>query len=135
MKTSITHALIAAVEAELLRRDGGTGEDRAWLAQGLVRRAPGRLWEILRAQDAQELARWPELPALLTTLAHHLLAEGRTREADELVQTARRWQVGIDVAVEHRVAEAYVAAESLVFAASVTPRGLCAARYSVRIGR
>jgi FkbH-like protein len=102
--------LIAAVEDELFRRDAGTGEEPAWLAQALVRRSPARLWQILRAQDAHELTRWPELSALLTTLGQRLLAEGRTREADELAQTARRWQVRIDVAVEHGVAQAYAAA-------------------------
>src|SRR6267143_342001 len=53
------NALMAAAAPELLGSEGETREHLAWLAYGLLRRAPTTLWKILKAkgrvEDAHEL--------------------------------------------------------------------------------
>src|SRR4030081_1433935 len=99
------NALIAAAEAELLRGHGGTPERLSWLAHGLLRRSPTTLWKILKAQDEHEVERWPELGTVLTALGQRLLEDRRTRETEELLESARGWHVRVDGAVDRRLAE------------------------------
>src|SRR5436305_15132913 len=104
------NALIAAAQAELLRSDGEPGERMSWLANGLLRRSPTTLWKIVKAQDEHEVERWSERGTLLTALGQRLLEDGCTRETEELLESARRWQVRVDGAVDRRLAEEYARA-------------------------
>jgi FkbH-like protein len=99
--------LISVAEAELLRSDADTPEHISWLAQGLLRRSPLRLWEILRAQEQADIAQLAEPAALLDALAQRLLDEGRIRETEALLESARRWHLRLTGRVDHGLAEAY----------------------------
>jgi FkbH-like protein len=99
--------LITVAEAELLRSDADTPEHISWLAQGLVRRSPLRLWEILRTQEQADIEQLAEPAALLEALAQRLLDEGRIRETEALLESARRWHLRLDSRVAHGLAEAY----------------------------
>ena len=100
-------ALITAAETELLRSDADTAERMSWLAQGLLRCSPTTLWEILRTQAQDDVEQLPELGTLLTALGQRLLEDGRIRETEELLESARRWHVRLDGLVDRRLAQEY----------------------------
>jgi len=102
--------LIAEAGAELLQSDAGTPERLSWLAQGLLRRSPMRLWEILRTRDTADIEQLAEPAALLSALAQRLLEDGRIRETEALRESATRWHVRLDGRVDHGLADAYARA-------------------------
>jgi FkbH-like protein len=99
--------------AEVLLLEGGddaTAERFAWLASGLLRRAPDRLWGLLREASKAELDSVPGIQALLERLATTLIAAGHLGEAGDLVTASGRWQMHLDGAVHRQLAQAQVRA-------------------------
>ncbi len=99
--------LITAAATELLRSEAAVSERMDWLAQGLLRYAPKKLWDILRTQDTDDVAQLADREAVLTALGQRLLEDGAIVETEELLECARRWQVPVDGLVDRRLAEAY----------------------------
>lgn len=100
-------ALITAAATELLRSEAAVSERMDWLAQGLLRYAPKKLWDILRTQDTDDVAQLADREAVLTALGQRLLEHGAIVETEELLECARQWQVPVDGLVDRRLAEAY----------------------------
>ena len=101
---------IGAAEVTLLDGAGDTaGERFAWLATGLLQRAPERLWDLLKDATPEDLAQVPDAERLLAQLAQRLIATARLQEAGDLVKAASRWQVRLDGAVYRQLAQASAA--------------------------
>ena len=102
---------IGAAEVTLLDGAGDTaGERFAWLATGLLQRAPERLWDLLKDATAEELGRVPDAERLLAQLAQRLIATARLQESGDLIQASTRWQVRLDGAVYRQLAQALLRA-------------------------
>src|SRR5882762_11979740 len=85
---------ILAAEVALLEDVGDTAAERfSWLAEGLLRRSPEKLWELLREAGKEETDEVPGLENLLERLAQSLAGVGRLVEMGELIKAARRWEV------------------------------------------
>jgi FkbH-like protein len=98
---------IGAAEVTLLEGgDDATGERFAWLASGLLRRAPARLWDLLRDASREDLDRVPGIADLLERLALALVAAGRLAEAADLARAAGRWQIRLGGAAYRQLAQA-----------------------------
>src|SRR5678815_5937708 len=88
---------IGAAEVTLLDGAGDTaGERFAWLATGLLQRAPERLWDLLKDATPEDLAQVPDAESLLAQLAQRLIATARLQESGDLIKASSRWQVRLD---------------------------------------
>ncbi len=102
---------IGAAEVTLLERgDDATAERFAWLASGLLRRSPDKLWDLLREATREDLDKVPGIEGLLERLAQALIAAGRLGEASDLAQAATRWRLRPGGAVHRQLAQAHLRA-------------------------
>jgi FkbH-like protein len=98
---------IAAAEMALFAGDDDRPAERfSWLATGLLRRSPDKLWDLLREAGTEDLEEIPGLEGLLDALGQRLVAAGRLGEAEDLVKAARRWEVRLAGSVYRQLAEA-----------------------------
>jgi FkbH-like protein len=98
---------IAAAEVALPEGDDNTPAKRfAWLAPGLLRGSPEKLWDLLREASKEELETVPELEGLLEALGQRLVGAGRLGEAADLVKAARHWEVRLAGSAYRQLAQA-----------------------------
>jgi len=98
---------ILAAEVALLENVDDTAAERfSWLAEGLRRRSPEKLWDLLRDASKEELDKVPELDNLLERLAQTLVGVGRLGETADLVKAARQWEVRLAGSVYRQLAQA-----------------------------
>ncbi|PYR50147.1 MAG: hypothetical protein DMF89_10240, partial [Acidobacteria bacterium] len=96
---------ITAAEVALLESGGQVTLERfSWLALGLVRRSPEKLWDLLREASKRELDKVPGLESLLEILAKSLLGAERLGEAADLVKAASLWGVRLSGSVYRQLA-------------------------------
>ena len=114
MEQRVEHKLkewIGAAEVTLLERgDEATAERFAWLAAGLLRRSPDKLWDLLREASREDLDKVPGIEGLLERLAQALIAVGRLGEASDLAKASTRWQVRLGGSVHRQLAQAQLRA-------------------------
>jgi FkbH-like protein len=116
---------IGGAEVALLEAGDDTAAGRfAWLAAGLVRRSPARLWQLLREAGKEDLDRIPEAESLLERLAQRLVADGHLADALELVAAASRWTLRLPGAVLRQLAQAQLRSADTA-GAEGTIRDLC----------
>jgi FkbH-like protein len=102
---------IGAAEVALLEAGDDTGAERfAWLAAGLLRRAPAKLWQLLREASREDLDRIPEAESLLERLAQRLLGSGHLAEAVDLVTATAQRGLRLGGAVHRQLAQAQLRA-------------------------
>jgi FkbH-like protein len=98
---------IAAAEVALVKSDDGTPAERfAWLAPGMLRRSPEKLWDLLRETSKKELDKLPEIEDLLEALGQRLVGAGRLGAAAELVKAVGHWEVRLAGSVYRQLAQA-----------------------------
>jgi FkbH-like protein len=96
-----------AVEVALMQAGEDTAAERfSWLASGLLRRSPGKLWDLLKDASKEEIGRIPDAGSLLDSLAQRLIDVGRTTEASDCVQAATRWGIKLPGLVHRQLAHA-----------------------------
>jgi FkbH-like protein len=109
MAQRVEHRLkewIGAAEVALLERgDDATAGRFAWLAAGLLRRSPEKLWDLLRDAGKGDVDGLPELTGVLEQLVDRLVAGGRLAEAAEVVTASARWQVRLAASVHRQLAQ------------------------------
>lgn len=96
---------IGAAEAALLQTtEDGPADRFSWLADGLLRRAPEKLWALVHDATKDELMQISEPQALLTRLARTLVQHGQLATAAEVAESAKRWDIRLDAAVARELA-------------------------------